>query len=602
MTTDRAREVSGPSLSLVGLTVRLDEGPAIVEGIDLVLSQGEILGLVGESGSGKTTTALALMGYGSPGTTIAEGTLEVAGIATRMDDSMRAMRGAVISYVPQDPGRSLNPCLRIGAAIEDILRAHKGAGQRKEIVERLLNIVGLPSSREFVSRFPHQLSGGQQQRVTIALALSCEPAVVVLDEPTTGLDVVTQARILNLLRQLREELKLSIVYVTHNLAVVGQIADRIAVMYAGRIVEQGPVDAVLHQPRHPYTRGLLASVPDHVHPRVLEPMPGIAVGVGERPSGCPFAPRCPQRTDRCIAELPILEQIKADRAVRCFHWKQTPAVETTSLEALARKPPVKRTPLLQLDGVSVEHRSRREVVVAAADISFSIERGTCVALVGESGSGKTTIARAIAGLHPPTSGQILLDGQPLPDSARDRTIDERRAIQFIAQNPADTLNPRHTIREAIGRPAHVLRGMRGKSLAVEVASLLEAVRLPSAIATRFPGELSGGERQRVAIARALAAGSVLIVCDEITSALDVSVQAAVLKLLNELREALRLSLLFISHDLGVVATVADDILVLENGIICEQGPTGAVLRTPQHAYSQRLVAAAPTVAEANKTT
>jgi peptide/nickel transport system ATP-binding protein len=594
---DPARNASGRSLSLADLTVCVDKGAAIVDGVSLVLPQGEILGLVGESGSGKTTTALALLGYNSPGTKITEGTLEIVGIPTRMDDSMRARRGAVISYVPQDPGRSLNPSLRIGAAIEDILRAHKRAGERKEVVKLLIDSVGLASSSEFLKRFPHQLSGGQQQRVTIALALSCEPAVVVLDEPTTGLDVVTQARILDLLRQLRDELKLSIVYVTHDLAVVKHIADRVAVMYAGRIVEEGPIDAVLRQPRHPYTRGLLASIPDHVRPHALEPMPGIAVGVGERPSGCSFAPRCPQRTDRCSAELPPLGQVEAHRLVRCFHWQQTPAVETTSLKALTRKPAAKETPLLRLDGLSVEHRSRRQVVIAAADIGFVVQRGTCVALVGESGSGKTTIARAIVGLHPPTSGQILLDGQPLPGSVRHRTIDQRRAIQFVAQNPADALNPRHTIRETISRPAHVLRGMRGESLAAEVDRLLEAVRLPSAVATRFPGELSGGERQRVAIARALAASPELVVCDEITSALDVSVQAAVLKLLNELRESLGLSLLFISHDLGVVATVADETIVLENGIICEQGPTDAVLRTPQHSYTQRLLAAAPSVAE-----
>lgn len=593
--TEGQTTISG-SLDLQGLQVSLESGERIVDDVDLTLSRGEILGLVGESGSGKTTTALALMGYSSAGTSIAGGKLELSGVPVVMDESMRGSRGAVISYVPQDPGRSLNPSLRIAAVIEDILRAHNRKDSSRRAVDGLLADVGLPHTEGFAGRFPHQLSGGQQQRVTIAMALSCEPAVVILDEPTTGLDVVTQARILDELRRLRDELQLSMIYVTHDLAVVAQLADRLAVMYAGRIVEQGETRGLLRDPRHPYTRGLLASIPDHVRPRVLEPMSGISLGVGARPNGCSFAPRCPQRTERCSEELPLLVPVSSERAVRCFNWRQTPAVQTVPLESLESKPPADA--LLRVEGLSVEHRSRREVVVAATDIGFSVGLGTCVALVGESGSGKSTIARAIAGLHPPSSGRIFLGDQLLPGLARRRTIEQRRRIQLISQNPADALNPRHTAREAVARPAQLLRGLRGQELDAEAARLLEAVRLPPALGLRYPAELSGGERQRVAIARALAAGPELILCDEVTSSLDVSVQAAVLKLLNELRDSLGLSLLFISHDLGVVAAIADETLVLEKGEICERGSTASVLRQPTHEYTKRLLGAAPSVAEA----
>ena len=384
-----------------------------------------------------------------------------------------------------------------------------------------------PATEEFARRYPHQLSGGQQQRVMIALALVCEPPLVVLDEPTTGLDVVTQARVLEEVDRLRSERGLAMVYVSHDLAVVAQIADRIAVMYAGRIVEEGPAAPCSPSPGIPYTRGLIASIPDHVTPRRLRGMPGIAAGVGERPAGCAFAPRCPQKVDRCEAEQPPLEEIGDARSVRCFEWRRTPALELA--ERASPRPVGTAKPLLAVEGLRAVHGGRFATVVAADDVSFEVAAGECVALVGESGSGKTTIARCIAGLHPPAAGRILLDGERLGrdgeaprarrsgggsrSSSRTRTTRSTHAIGSATPSPARRASSASSPRS---RPC-------GRSRRCSSASGSRR-----ALARRFPGELSGGERQRVAIARALAAQPDLLVCDEITSALDVSVQAAVL--------------------------------------------------------------------------
>jgi peptide/nickel transport system ATP-binding protein len=586
-------------LELSGLSVHLVTGEPIVEDVNLRLQPGEILGIVGESGSGKTTTALSLLGYSAPGVRIVSGELSVNGKALRMDESMRSVRGSTISYVPQDPGRALNPSFRIVTVLNDVLRTHGRATDGDAAAEAALERVGLADAGRITRRFPHQISGGQQQRVSIAVALCCEPAVVVLDEPTTGLDVVTQARILEELRRLRTEQHVSMVYVTHDLAVVSEIADRIAVMYAGRVVEEGPVRVLLTEPKHPYTRGLLASIPDHVRPRVLDPMPGIAVGVGERPLGCPFAPRCPQRTEQCVEEMPPLEPIGDGRLVRCFHYEQTqtPPGRSVSLEVLERNQAAAQSPVLKVVELGAEHRSHGEVTVAAEQISFTVDRGECVALVGESGSGKTTIARTIAGLHPLTRGQVLLKGTELAGLASRRTREQRRQIQLVFQNPAAALNPRHTVGDSIARPAQVLRKLDRGAIQGEIERLLECVRLPARLARRYPHELSGGERQRVAIARALAAEPELILCDEITSALDVSVQAAVLTLLRDLRDDFGLGLLFITHDLGVVATIADTVLVLDRGTIVDHGRTAEVLRAPTAEYTQRLLQAAPSVSQ-----
>ena len=585
--------IGEPALRVEGLRVELTSGPPIVDELTLEVASGEILGIVGESGSGKTTAALAFLGFCRPGVRIATGRVVLAGrdVVGRPDRELRRLRGKLVSYVPQDPSTSLNPALRIGDQIAEILKAHSPERDIDSTVIAAMERVDLPFDKDFKRRFPHQLSGGQQQRVAIAMALVGGPDLVILDEPTTGLDVITQSRILEEIRRLRTETSVAMVYVSHDLAVVGSIADRLAVMYAGTLVEEGPVEHLLAEPRHPYTFGLLQSAPDHAVPRRLKGIPGVAVGVGERPRGCPFTPRCFQRVERCATALPDLENTSTLGRVRCFEWTRTPPLR---LEApITSRAEGSGIPLLSIEELVAVHQSRSGTVAAARRVSFTISRGQSVALVGESGSGKTTIARCIAGLHPITAGSIVFDGNRLDALARARSREVRRRIQIVFQNPNDSLNPRRRIRDQIARPAQLLRRLSREQALKESSLLLEQVRVPAALAGRYPPELSGGERQRVAIARALAAQPDLLICDEVTSALDVSVQAAVLDLLAELRTKLQLSLLFISHDLGVVATVADYVLVLEHGTIREEGPVEALLSHPVDEYTRLLVESAP---------
>ena len=585
----------GPVVRVEGLCLELTSGDPVVQDVSFAVGAGEILGLVGESGSGKTTTALALLGYTRPGVVLRGGSVEVGGEAIMGSGAraVRSLRGRVVSYVPQDPGGALNPSLRVGDAIMDVLRAHRSDAASHDSVHTALERVELGADPRFGRRFPHQLSGGQQQRVTIAMACVCGPPVAVLDEPTTGLDVLTQDRILTELMRLRSEEGMAMVYVSHDLAVVARMADRIAVMYAGRVVEHGPVDEVIGRPRHPYTRALVGAIPDVRRPRALQGIPGVAVGVGEWPPGCSFAPRCAFAQERCRAAVPDLEQASAGHSVRCVRWDELELSEPGSDGARAAAPAAAGRPLLEVSGLEVEYRSGRGRNVAVRDVSFAIEAGRCVALVGESGSGKTTIGRCIAGLHVPTAGRIVFDGQELDGSARDRALDQRRRIQIVFQNPFESLNPRHRVGASIERPLRILRRLSRADAAGEVSTLLERVRLPARVAGRYPVELSGGERQRVAIARALAAKPDLLVCDEVTSALDVSVQAAVLELLAELQRDLHLSMLFITHNLGVVACVSDSVLVMDRGSLCESGAVQDVLSTPSDDYTRRLLGAAP---------
>ncbi len=582
------------TLEVEGLRVELTSGAPVVEDVSLSVSAGTTLALVGESGSGKTTVALALLGFARRGMRIAAGEIVVGGqrMPLANERAARLLRGRYISHVPQDPSASLNPSLRIRDAIGDIVRAHMRNVPRPQVVSAALDKVHLPSTPEFQHRFPHQLSGGQQQRVVIANALVCTPPLIVLDEPTTGLDVVTQARILAEIKRLHVDEGIAMVYVSHDLAVVSQIADRVAVMYGGRVVEEGPVEEMLRAPRHPYTRGLLDAIPDHLVERRLHGIPGVAVGVSDKPAGCAFAPRCAQRIDRCTVETPPFFTVGPGHQARCFEWERTPQDDRAAATVGLSRSHTGR-PLLVVEHLTAVHHGRAETIVAANDVSFTVDVGECVGLVGESGSGKTTIARCVAGLHVPASGRILLDGVPLERRARERAREARRRCQIVFQNPYDSLNPRRRVGDEIARAAVVLRNLSRRDARNETERLLELVRLPARLASRFPGELSGGERQRVAIARAAVTQPDLIICDEITSALDVSVQAAVIDLLIELRETFELALLFITHDLGVIRSVADRLLVLDGGLVCEEGRVDEVFAAPASARTRELLEAAP---------
>jgi peptide/nickel transport system ATP-binding protein len=592
--------MTDPVLVVRDLRIEVGPGRPIIDGVNLQLARGQVLGLVGESGCGKTSTALALLGFFRSGVRFAGGQVVVAGqeITALPENQRRLVRGRVISYVPQEPGVALNPSLRVGEQLRRMVNLHLPHSDADKVIQEAMERVDLPVERGFLRRFPHQLSGGQQQRVTIAIALACHPAVAVLDEPTTGLDVIVQAWLLAGIRRLQAESGLAMVYVSHDLAVVSSIADRIAVIYAGRVVEEGPTRSIIDRPRHPYTRGLIAAIPDSRAPRAIIGIPGVAASASAWRRGCAFAGRCEQRTDQCAAEPPMVNAAGEHR-VRCFHWTRTPPVDTAAATA-AGKANVPGAPLLEVTNLHASHVGRGERIVAASDVSFVVPKGECLALVGESGSGKTTIARCVAGLHAPDSGKIRLAGTELAALAADRTREARQRIQIVFQNPYDSLNPRHSIRDAVSRPARLLRGLTGAKLRAEVELLLAQVRLPRAVADRYPAELSGGERQRVAIARALAAGPELLVCDEITSALDVSVQAAVMELIADLRRALGIGVLLISHDLGVVASVADRLVVLRRGHVREQGPVRQLLESAQDEYTRQLVLAAPTLAPADR--
>jgi peptide/nickel transport system ATP-binding protein len=590
-----------PRLEVVDLRVETATGVPVVEEVSFALDAGEVLGLVGESGSGKTTVALALLGYARAGLRIASGEVRVGDrdLLRLSEQDLRRLRGRLVSYVPQDAAKSLNPSIRVGDLVEELIDLHLPERSSPAKVAAALERVSLPTEVEFLRRFPHQLSGGQQQRLTLALALACDPDVVVLDEPTTGLDVVTQRHILAEVARLCRESGVAAVFVSHNLAAVAVVASRLAVMYAGRIVEHGPAREAIIEPAHPYSAGLVASVPLHRQPGQLVGIPGTAVGVGDRPHGCAFGPRCALRTEACSNGVPPLIEIQPGWSVRCIHTALTPSVVR-----LPRGVPhdiADRAALLEVSGLYATYGRGAHRQTVVHDVSFKVGAGECVALVGESGSGKSTIARCIAGLHAPSGGELRFDGLPLAARVRKRSKEVRQRIQIVFQNPYDSLNPRYTVADSLVRPLELFADLSGREARRRVPELLDKVRLPGRLADHYPAELSGGERQRVAIARALAADPDLLLCDEVTSALDVSVQAAVLALLGQLQRELSLAMLFITHDLGVVANIADRVLVLERGVVKEAGPVDQILERPSEPYTRELIAAVPELPVATTT-
>ncbi len=573
-----------------------ESGADIVDEINLTIAPGEVLGLVGESGSGKTTVGLAVLGHARHGVKLARGDVTIgdAAMLALGDVALRHARGRLVSYVPQDPSTALNPALRIRKQLIEVLEFHDFGGSdaaRRERVQEVMNEVLLPSTPEFLRRYPHQLSGGQQQRVGLAMAFACRPSVIVLDEPTTGLDVSTQAHVLTTIRELCHAHRVAALYVTHDLAVVANLADRVAVMYAGRIVEQGPAAELFRNPCHPYTRHLIAAAPDMSTDHEMIGLSGRAPAPGKRPVGCSFARRCELATDDCRAEFPAERDVAPGRVVRCIRPFEVP--ERTQHVAVHSSPiAASATHALMVRDLCASY-TRHQVV---HNVDLHVDRGECLALVGESGSGKTTLSRSIGGLHREWTGEILLGSERLAPSARDRTTAQRLRIQYVFQNPYSSLQPRRMIGDSVARPL-LIGGASKTDAARKVGEMLERVALTASYASRFPDQLSGGERQRVAIARALVSRPEVLVCDEVTSALDVLVQASIVELLGELRRDLGLAMLFVTHNLPLVASIADQVAVLADGKIVESGPTERVLRYPEAEYTKRLIADTPQISE-----
>lgn len=573
-------------------------GTAVIDDVDLSLVPGEIVGLVGESGSGKTTTGTALLGYARTGAAITGGTITVAGhdIRSLPPAQVREIRGVVVGYIPQDPSSALNPAIRIGAQLREPLDLHDigSAADRDRRVREILPQVGLPADTEFLRRFPHQLSGGQVQRVAIAMAFLPRPQVLVLDEPTTGLDVTTQATVLATLSALCDEFQVAALYVTHDLAVVASIATRVAVMYAGWIVEEGPTGRVFADPTHPYTRALLRAIPHLDRPHQLSGIPGRTPGPGHRPDGCRFRDRCPEAVPACAAQDPPAVDLGAGHTARCLRIADLPPWDPAGRVMADTDPDARRDVLLSVEHLNVAYAGTQVVF----DVSFDLARREVVALVGESGSGKTTISRSIGGLHHQWTGNIVLDGESLATSARRRTAAQRRRIQYVFQNPYASLNPRRTVEQILTRPLELFGLARGRAARDRAAELLESVQLDEGVLRLRANRLSGGERQRVAIARALAAEPDILVCDEITSALDVSIQGAITDLLTRIKNERGISLLFVTHNLALTRTIADRVLVLRQGRLVESGLSARVLDHPEQDYTRDLVAHTPRLAPA----
>jgi peptide/nickel transport system ATP-binding protein len=583
-------------LVVEGLTVVTEgRGTPVVEDISFRVPPGQVLGLVGESGSGKSTVGVALLGLARSGLRIGGGRVCIDGIdvlSLRGKDLQNA-RGRLVAYVPQDPTSGLNPALRVGRQLREAIIIHRDSlsdGQTvDDRVTQLMEEVGLPSTEAFLNSYPHQMSGGQQQRVGIAMAFSCRPRVIVLDEPTTGLDVTTQRRVLDTVRQMTAEHHVTSVYVSHDLAVVAQLAHQTAVLYAGRLVEQAPTEAMFRGARHPYTVGLLKAVPSSARSEILVGIEGRPPRPGRWPIGCSFADRCASAADTCRQELPQLRDLGNGEShwVRCFF----PEPPVSAAHAKEPVPSLPESPdrILTVRNLAARY-GHREVLT---DVNFDVTAGRCTAVVGQSGSGKTTLARSLVGLHTAWSGEVALAGAKLRPEPGQRTKEQRRTLQYVFQNPYSSLNPRMSVRENLEEPLRYFSALSRRDRTDKVHEILQTVALSSEYAERMPQQLSGGERQRVAVGRALIVDPEVMVCDEITSALDVSVQALLVEQLRQLQADRGLSMVFITHNLAVVRSIAQEVVVLSEGVIVEHGPVDQVLDHPSHEYTQRLLADLP---------
>lgn len=608
-----ATEITDPVLAVAGLQVAYQLGGAwlpALNDVSLRIAPMQTVGLVGESGSGKSTFAQAVMGYLSANGRVTAGSVRVEGqeMVGRPARELRQVWGAKLSMVPQDPLTALNPSIRVGEQIAEIARRHEGASRRAAHARaiEMLGRVKIADPERVARRYPHQLSGGMQQRILLAMALSStDPRLLILDEPTTSLDVTTEAAILDLFEELKANHPLATLFVTHNLGVVARMCDRVTVLYGGEVMEDAPKAAIFAGAGHPYTRLLLQAIPRigaKGRNRPLQAIPGQIEALGKRGAGCAFANRCPLAIEICHQIRPPLAEIGAGHAVRCHRWaeidllpmpSQTPPADSAPTPAAIPDGP----PALIADSLRASYVSgawpRRQTVRAVDGISLSVPKGVTVGLVGESGSGKTTFSRALIGLVEIDSGAARLLEMPLRGRAAQRGKAVQRAMQMVFQHPEESLNPYRTIGQTLRRPLIRLAGLPPDQADQRVRELLAAVNLAPEYAARYPTELSGGEKQRVAIARAFAAAPALIICDEPVSALDVSVQAAVLNLLRELQDKTDAAYLFISHDLAVVGYLADVIAVIYLGELVEVGDSAGFFRPPYHPYTEALISSIP---------
>ena len=581
---------------------------SILKNITTNIKKGETVGIVGESGSGKSTLALAMMGYVKQGLFTMDGEciFNSSDLLKMENRELEKIRGRKIAMIPQNAGQSLTPNLKIGYQIDEALKLHTklNKSERDNKTSELLNKVRLPSPETIALRYPHELSGGQQQRVAVGMALAGNPDLLLLDEPTTGLDVTTQAHVLELLNFIAKDTGTSMVYVSHDLGAIAQVSDRIIVMYSGEIVLEGPARDILKQPIHPYTYGLLKSIPKLSLAGLPDSMPGSQPQPGTIQKGCSFYDRCNFAEDKCKKNSPNLEYVsELKTSVRCFNYKKLIEKKNDKNTKIKRNEKnIKINEILNLTDVSISYAKQKfldqilnkitDTNPTVKDINININKGETLALVGESGSGKSTILKSIAGLLRTKEGKIKFDKDKiLSNDLKKRNSSDLRAIQLIFQNPDESLNPNHTVEEILAQPLKLYFGLSGEELKKNIIELLEKVRLGKFYMTRYPRQLSGGEKQRVAVARAFAAKPDIILCDEVTSALDVSVQAAVLNLLQKLKEDFGTTYIFVSHDLAVVRAISDRVAVLYQGRLCEIGPSKNVYQFPSHPYTEVLLGA-----------
>ena len=588
-----------------------------VEGISYRVRAGEVVALVGESGCGKSVSSLAIMQLlARPAGRIVAGRIlfQNRDLLKLSDEEMRAIRGRDIAMIFQEPMTSLNPVLTIGLQIMEPLLIHlaMNAAQARVRALELLSMVGIPDPERRLEQYPHQFSGGMRQRVMIAIGLACNPKLLIADEPTTALDVTIQAQILKLMKDLSRELGIALVVITHNLGVVARYADRVNVMYSARIAEQGTAREIFSRPLHPYTAGLLRSVPrlDEPRGRKLETIEGMPPNLLDPPIGCRFAPRCPARLDACTVSAPPLTEVERGHWSACIRGAEMAKVGATGLglQSANPRPPEPKVisggaPLLKVHdlrtyfkvGAGVNLFKPAHAEVRAVDgLSFEIRRGETVGLVGESGCGKTTVGRTLLRLEEPTSGRVIFDGADVTHATGAQLTAYRRQIQVIFQDPYSSLNPRMTIGQIIAEPMLVYKLQPDRKAAQrKVTELLTQVGLFDYMTERYPHELSGGQRQRVGIARALALQPSFIVCDEPVSALDVSIQAQIMNLLEDLQRELKLTYLFIAHDLAVVRHISDRVIVMYLGKVMEIADRDALYSEPLHPYTKALLDAVP---------